>query len=162
MTEMLAIATVLVQHYESCELDPYPDATGIPTIGWGNTTYEDGSKVTLDDDTLTQKQADALFAFELTKFSNSVAPLVPNATPNELAAFVSLAYNIGTVAFSHSTALREYLRGNKDAAASGIEMWNKAGRQVLKGLRRRRRAERYVFQGMDPKIAIAQAEANFP
>ena len=156
------IASQLIEHYESCVLHPYEDARGIPTIGWGNTTYIDGTRVTMNDKTLVQSEADALFMFWLKDFTAKVSGHVPGAKVNELGAFVSLAYNIGITAFTGSTALRQWLRANKKAAGDGIEMWNKAGGQVLKGLQRRRRAERLVFDGGDPKMAIVQAEADFP
>ena len=62
-----------------------------------------------------------------------------------MAAFTSLAYNIGTTNFSKSSALRHFNAGNKMAAAEAIQLWNKAGGKVLNGLVRRREAERELF-----------------
>ena len=36
----------LIKHFEGLSLKPYLDVVNIPTIGWGNTFYEDGTKVT--------------------------------------------------------------------------------------------------------------------
>jgi lysozyme len=161
------IATQLIHYYEHCPKDsrgvyPYPDAKGIPTIGWGNTQYQDGTAVTLDDQPITQDEADALSLFYIQKFSAGVSAYANGTTPNQFGAFTSLAYNIGLGAFARSTALREYLQSNLPAAGDGIEMWDKAGGQVLKGLQRRRRAERMVFDGSDVQSACAAAEAAFP
>ena len=39
----------LIKQFEGLSLKPYLDAVNIPTIGFGNTYYEDGTKVTLKD-----------------------------------------------------------------------------------------------------------------
>jgi lysozyme len=162
MLDVLDIAIPLIQHYESCKLEPYADVDGVPTIGWGNTIYCDGSRVELDDQPLTQEEADKLFKFWLSNFADGVKGHAVGAAPNELAAFTSLAYNIGLGAFNKSTALREYLHGDKAKAAQAIELWNKANGTVLKGLQRRRRAESLVFRGYTVSLALAQAEKDFP
>jgi len=156
------IAPQLIRYYEQCRLEPYLDAKGVATIGWGNTVYIDNSRVAMDDQPLTQSEADKLFDFWLNSFSTKVAAHVVGAKPNELAAFISLAYNIGLANFLHSSALRVYLAGSKTGAANDIEMWNKAGNTVLKGLQRRRRAEKLVFLGATVSLATAQAEKDFP
>jgi lysozyme len=156
------IASQVIKHYESCELKPYQHTGDVPTIGWGNTIWQDGTKVSLDDDPITQGAADALFLFWLIDFTKKVSPHLPGAKPNELAAFVSLAYNIGVVAFTRSTALRRYLGGNKSLVGPAIELWDKSAGVVLKGLQRRRRAEHLVFNGTAPATAIAQAEEDYP
>jgi lysozyme len=58
---------------------------------------------------------------------------------------VSLAYNIGPGAFARSTALRRFNEGDIQGAADAMLMWNKAGGKVLRGLQRRRDAERRLF-----------------
>ncbi len=156
------LASQLIQHYESCRLAPYADPRGIPTIGWGNTRWQDERPVSLADAPIAQDAADTLFLFWLKRFSAEVAALAPAAAPNQLAAFTSLAYNIGTQDFSDSSALRRFLAGDSQAAGDGIEMWDRSGGQVLKGLQRRRRAERYVFDGQAVAGAVAQAEQDFP
>lgn len=161
-TDDLAISAPLIQHYEECILHPYPDANGIPTIGWGNTIYRNGDRVTLQDPPLAQADADELFEYWLSEFRNKVASHAIGANANQLAAFTSLAYNIGVGAFANSTALRAYLSGNTALAGNGIEMWDKSGGRVLLGLQRRRRAERLVFDGGAVVPSITQAEADFP
>ena len=168
----VAIASRIMHHYEGCEkrradgrIEPYRDAKGVATIGWGNTHWRDGSAVRLNDAPITQADADALYDHYLAVFSRDVCDLLPEGTaPHEAAAFIALSYNIGTSheGFAGSTALREFLQGKKDAAGDGIEMWNRSGGQVLKGLQRRRRAERLVFDGVAVDEALQQAEQAFP
>lgn len=62
--------------------------------------------------------------------------------PNQLAAAISLAYNIGTAGYCRSTADRRFDAGDWRGACDAMLMWNKAGGRVVNGLDRRRRAER--------------------
>ena len=62
--------------------------------------------------------------------------------PNQLSSAISLAYNIGTGGYCGSTVARRFNAGNWRGACDAFLMWNKAGGQVVRGLERRRRAER--------------------
>ena len=62
--------------------------------------------------------------------------------PNQLAAAISLAYNIGTAGYCRSTVDRRFDAGDWRGGCDAILMWNKANGQVVNGLDRRRRAER--------------------
>jgi lysozyme len=64
---------------------------------------------------------------------------------NQFDALVSLAYNIGTNAFKTSTLVKYLNALDYKAAADQFLVWNKAGGSVLKGLVRRREAERALF-----------------
>lgn len=142
----VAIATL--HHFESCELEAYRDAVGIPTIGWGNTYYLDGRKVRMGD-RLTQVQADVLFARILERdFAAPVRAMLGDrpTKPAQFGAMVCLAYNIGTKGFGQSTVLREHRAGNFDRAANAFALWNKAGGKVLNGLVRRRAAEAALYR----------------
>jgi lysozyme len=56
-----------------------------------------------------------------------------------------LTYNIGETAFKTSTLLAKLNKGDLNGAADQFAVWNKGGGQVLKGLVRRRAAERELF-----------------
>lgn len=151
----------LMHHYEECRLEAYPDpGTGAEpiTIGWGDTG---GWKL---GDRITQGRADALFAARLAReFEPGVLDaLQQNPTQAQFDAFVSLAYNIGVEAFRGSSALRKFNLGDEVGAQRAITLWNKSGGRVLKGLQRRREAERLLFNGVPAKDAIALALAKFP
>ena len=62
----------LIHSFETCVLKPYRCPAGIPTIGWGNTFYEDGTKVTMKDPPITQERADKLFEHILKDFEKYV------------------------------------------------------------------------------------------
>jgi lysozyme len=132
----------LVKSFEGCELQAYKDATGIPTIGYGHT----GTDVRLGQ-TITQAQADAYLAADLTSAASSVANMVRvQLTPNQFAALVSFAYNVGAGALMGSTLLRCVNAGNFTAAAAQFGVWIHAGAQTLPGLVRRRAAEAALFR----------------
>jgi lysozyme len=141
-----AIATL--HHFESCSLKAYRDAVGVPTIGWGNTYYLDGSCVQMGD-RITQAEADELFAAVVERdFAAPIRKALGNSktTPAQFGAMVCLAYNIGFTRFSRSTVFREHLAGNHNRAMAAFAMWNKAGGRVLPGLTRRRSAEAALYR----------------
>ena len=140
----------LIKEFEGFRSAPYKDAVGIPTIGYGNTYYLDGRKVSMSDKPLSKQEAhDLKLAITNRDFVPKVRKLLENSkvpvTQEMFDALVSLAYNIGTGAFERSSVLRHLVNGDKKAAADAILMWNKAGGKVLAGLTRRRQAERELF-----------------
>jgi len=137
-------ATALIQHFEGCRLNAYQDSVGVWTIGWGNTFYEDGSRVQAGD-SISQARADALFRLIVARFEAGVEKAAPVATAAQFGAMVSLAYNIGLLAFTGSTLLRMHNSGSYAGAAEQFPRWNKAGGRVLDGLTRRRKAERLLY-----------------
>ena len=82
----------------------------------------------------------------LERFAAQIRPLFKRApTENQFGAMVSHAYNIGVGAFSRSTCLRRFNDGDAEGAAEALTWFNKAGGRVLRGLTRRRDAERELF-----------------
>ena len=141
----------LIKKYEQFRNHPYIDAVGVPTIGWGNTFYEDGSKVTMRDEPVTVDRGNKLHENILKKFEAAVEKYVTaTLRQNQFDALVSLAYNIGSGNFKSSTLLK---RVNNDPNDSDIgkqfKRWNK-GRingylRELKGLTKRRNEEAYLY-----------------
>jgi lysozyme len=140
------LAVRLIQKFEGCKLTAYPDpgTGGEPyTIGWG-TTGPDVRPGTV----WTQKQADDRFNAHVQEFAAKVAKLVTvPLQPHQMAALISLAYNIGTGALGSSTLLRMVNTLNFDGAAQQFIRWNRAGGKVMAGLTRRRNAEAALFKG---------------
>ena len=173
MSETLSVpaaAVELLHHYESCarkradgRIAPYRDAVGIVTIGWGNTRFENGAAVKMTDGPISQKRADALFAYWLADFDRKVRAFLPvGCGEGPHAAFLSFAYNAGVTAAENSTAATRLRNGDLKGAGEALTWWNKAGGKVLKGLQRRREAERLVLLGATAESAIAAAEKAFP
>lgn len=149
----------LIHHFESCILQPYLCPAGVPTIGWGNTIYENGRKVTMRDAAISQERADALFAFILQLFENEVNSLLKVQLKQwQFDALVSFAYNVGSdidadnipEGLGDSTLLHlvnklpndpritvEFLKWNKT--------WSNGKRVVSNGLVRRRTIEAHYY-----------------
>ena len=143
--------------------------SGAPwTLGWG---FTEGVR---EGDRITLQQADARLAAELERISAAVRRACTQPpTPNQLAAMVVLAYNIGLGwsgkakpagakdAFRQSSVLRAHNRGDTASAARAFRLWNKANGEVSPGLEARRLAESQLYLTPEPgmhKSAIATAD----
>lgn len=131
----------LIKSFEGCSLTAYWDKYGqVWTIGYGHTGDVVAGQV------INQGQADRLLLEDLSSFEKCVNNAVNrDLTPNQFAACVSLAYNIGCGAFETSSVLRCINQGAFDAAAQAFSLWNQAGGVVLQGLVNRRAAEAKLF-----------------
>ncbi|KXZ65978.1 Lysozyme RrrD [Acinetobacter venetianus] len=135
----------LIVSFEDLKLDAYDDGVGVWTIGYGTTVYPNGLKVK-QGDTCTLGQAKEYFAHDLNRFEKAVNQSVKvSINQNQFDALVSLTYNIGEQAFKDSTLLAKLNKGDYIGAADQFPRWNKGGGQVMKGLVRRRAAERALF-----------------
>jgi lysozyme len=127
----------LIEEFEGCKLEPYADAVGVPTVGFGHT----GGDVSLGMDPISQEQADQLLAADLQRFEQAVTEMAPTTSQQQFDALVSFSYNLGEGALRGSSLLRFHNAGQYDDAANEFGKWNHAGGQVLAGLTRRRAAE---------------------
>jgi len=135
----------LISGFEDTRFKAYDDGVGVWTIGIGTTVYPNGVKVKKGD-TCTLDQAKTYFKHDLAKFEKTVnESVVVPLTQNQFDALVSLTYNIGSGAFKNSTLLKLLNKGEYQGAADQFLVWNKADRKVMKGLVRRREAERALF-----------------
>jgi lysozyme len=130
----------LISEFEGLRLKPYLCSAKVPTIGYGNTYYEDGTKVSMSNPAISEEKAILLLKIIVTNFEDGVNKYVKkDLTQNQFNSLVSLAYNIGVGNFSKSTLLKLVNINPNDAnIAKQFLRWNKAGGQVLKGLTNRR------------------------
>lgn len=136
----------LIKQFEGLKLTAYKCSAGKDTIGYGNTFYEDGSKVK-PGDKITKECAESLFDLIAAEFEAKVKLVIPcNLTDNQFSALVSFAYNVGLTNLQKST-LRSKVRANPNDPTIRDEFmkWNKAGGKVLNGLTRRRQAEADLY-----------------
>lgn len=112
---------------EGLRLKPYLDTKDIPTIAMGNTYYEDGRKVTMQDKALTIEEAGNLATVTADKFAFQVDSLLKSkVNQNQFNALVSLAYNIGITGFRNSTVLRKVnINPNDPTIKEAFLMWTK-------------------------------------
>ena len=137
----------LITEFEGLRLKPYLDSVGVPTIGYGSTYYEDGTKVKMTDKPITKKRAFQLFQKVADDFAFKVnKKLFRRVNQNQFNALVSLAYNIGMGNFTESTLLDKVNKNPLDRDIyNQFLRWNKGGGRVIYGLtvRRKREAELY-------------------
>ena len=135
----------LICSFEGKRLTAYDDGVGVWTIGFGTTVYPNGIKV-MKGDTCTEAQAKAYMAHDLKKFETAVnnAVTVP-LSQNQFDALVSLAYNIGTNAFSKSTLVKKLNANDNRAAADQFDVWVNADGKRMQGLVNRRTVEKALF-----------------
>jgi lysozyme len=146
----------LIKKFESCRLEAYKDIAGTWTIGYGNISYENGTRVK-QGDKIAQWRAEELFKRVVQRFVNDVNYLTKGTqlTQNQFDALVSFAYNLGsdidldTIAegLGDSTLLKMVLKNpeNPDIPKEFLK-WNKAGGKVSAGLNRRRKSEAHLYE----------------
>lgn len=147
ITKISSKGIELIKSFEGLRLKPYLCSAKVPTIGYGNTFYENGKKVTLKDPEITESRATELLAWSLTKFEQYVDSYCrDDINQNQFDALVSFCYNLGPANLKSSTLLKKV---NTDPNDPSIEKeflkWNKAGGRALAGLTRRRQAELALY-----------------
>jgi lysozyme len=129
------------------KLKPYLCPASIPTIGFGNTYYPDGTKVKLTDPAITQEKAEELLKFLLVTYEKAVDSFCrDDISQGNFDALTSFAYNLGNGNLQKSTLIKKVNANPKDVTiADEFLKWNKAKGAVLKGLTRRRQAEANLY-----------------
>lgn len=145
----------LIKFFEGCRLSAYLDPVGVLTIGYGDTENVRPGMV------ITQQEADARLRNRVVRdFEPAVhAAIGVPIRQHEFDAMVSLAYNIGAYAFATSTLAKKFNAGDIVGTSLQFLRWDKAGGVSLLGLRRRRAAEKALFDGrsLDEALQIGQA-----
>ena len=133
----------LIKKYEGCKLNAYRCPANVPTIGYGNTYYEDGSKVKMGDK-ITIERANQLLLNLLPKYEQTVVThLKVELTQNQFDALVCFCWNCG-----FSDTLFKMI--NEKQSPQVIYNWWIAhyitgGCGILKGLIDRRKDEATLF-----------------
>ena len=128
----------LIKSFEGCRLKAYKCPAGVWTIGYGHTA---GVK---EGDTITQAQSDEYLRNDLAKYEKAVMNYdgIYCFNQNQFDALVSFTYNCG------ARNLKNLTQSGKRTIAQISEkilLYNKAGGVVLRGLQRRRSAEKELF-----------------
>ena len=139
-------ALPIIKKFEGLRLTSYLCPSGLATIGYGATFYENGSRVQLGEK-ITIDRADSLLLMQIKLFENEVKRTVESAlNDNQLGALVSFCFNIGGGAFSRSTLARKANANPNDPTIRAEFMrWTRGGGKVLPGLVKRREAEANLY-----------------
>lgn len=128
----------LIQEFEGLRLTAYRCPAGVYTIGYGHTRgVKRGMKI-------TEEEASAFLTADLRNSEKAVERYdsIYHWNQNEFDALVSFTFNCG------AANLRSLLRNgrrNRSQIAETLPLYRKAGGKVLKGLERRRAAEKALF-----------------
>jgi lysozyme len=144
-----------LQQREGLSLVPYLDSKKVATIGYGNTFYPNGIRVTMKDKPISKEYAVQLFKIIVARFESDVNQLVTSQiSQNQFNALVSFAYNVGSdidvdkivEGLGDSTLLKK-VNANPNDKTIGNEFakWNKSGGKVINGLISRRQLETELY-----------------
>ena len=146
---------LLIAEFEGLSLRPYLCPAKKATIGYGNTYYKDGKKVTMLDKNITKEEALDLLKVIVDSFAKEVSKLVTSPlNQNQFNALVSFAYNVGSdidqdnipEGLGDSTLLKKVnVNPNDVSIINEFLKWNKAGGVVVQGLVNRRKKETLVY-----------------
>lgn len=136
-----AIASDFVKQFEGRELKAYRCSAGKWTIGYGHT------KGVQEGDEISPAEAEQLLVEDLTAIADDLNRLVNvPVSDGQYIALLSLAFNVGSSAVKKSTLLFHLNHKRYDEAAAEFDKWVYAGGNVSEGLKRRRAAERELFE----------------
>ena len=137
----------LIAKFEGFRSEPYLDAVGVPTIGFGNTFYPDGKKVKMGDPGITEDEAIVLLKTVVAQFEEQVDKAVlRELNQNQFDALVSFTYNLGIGNLKSSTLLQKVNKNPCDPSiADEFNKWVYAGGKVLNGLVTRRKEEAKLY-----------------
>jgi lysozyme len=132
----------LIKEFEGCRLTAYKPFSyeRYWTIGWGHC----GADVA-QGQTITQAKADALLVDDLKRYERYVrdkgyCPITAQLTQNQFDALVSFTYNCG------GGCLKTLCKDRTAAQIAGkLPLYNRSGGKAVKGLTRRRMAEKEMF-----------------
>lgn len=135
----------LLRQFESCQTQAYRDCAGVWTIGYGWTQPVDGVSIH-PGMVISKAQAEDLLQQGIIFYERAVESLVtvPLSQP-QFDALVDFVWSNGVMALTNSTLLRKLNAEDVQGAADEFLRWNRAGGKVLRGLTRRRQAEREKF-----------------
>jgi len=132
----------LIKSFEGLRLKAYLDSAGVWTIGYGHTRNVHPGQV------INEAEALGLLRADLQRFEDCVSEMVTHElTQGQYDALVSFAFNVGCGALKKSTLLRKLNAGDTAGAAQEFGRWVHAGGKRLRGLERRREAEKSLFGG---------------
>lgn len=137
----------LITKHEGFSSKPYLCPAKVPTIGYGNTYYHDGKRVTLLDNPITKEQAFEMFKEIADRFAKAVSQSVTaDINQNQFNALVSFAYNVGVANLKKSTLLKLVnANPNNPQIKNEFLKWTKANGVLLNGLLKRRNDESSVY-----------------
>lgn len=137
----------LIKRYEGFKLKAYLCPANIPTIGYGSTYYEDGTKVKLTDSPISETRATTLLMALLVSYEKAVDSFCrDDISQHQFDSLCCFAYNVGVNALKKSTLLKKVNANPNDPSIKNEFLkWDKANGKALKGLTKRRLEEANLY-----------------
>jgi lysozyme len=148
----------MIKHDEGVVMRPYQCPALLWTVGVGHVIDPTHARVKLEDRkalpipagwdrTLSMDEVNDILKKDLNRFEAGVMRLCPKTTKqSHFDALVSFSFNVGLGNLQNSTLRMKHNREEFEAAAEEFLKWNKAGGKVLKGLDKRRRGEKALYE----------------
>jgi lysozyme len=151
----------IIVEFEGEILKVYNDGFGYPTAGVGHLLTPAEKRSIPIGTKITREQSRAWLAQDLKEAEDAVnSSIKVPITQNQFDAMVSLAFNIGVAGYKRSSVVRNLNNRKFAAAADSILAWNKVKGKEVRGLTRRRKAERELF--LTPDSTATSAISNPP
>ncbi len=148
----------MIKHDEGVKTRPYQCPALLWTVGVGHVIDPNHAKVPFAqrkelpipdgwDRTLSMDEVNAILKQDLARFEAGVMRLCPKGkSQGQFDALVSFSFNVGLGNLQNSTLRMKHNREDYEGAAQEFLKWNKAGGKVLKGLDKRRRGEKALYE----------------
>jgi lysozyme len=137
----LLLAAGLIQPWEGYEPQPYRDAVGVLTVCYGHTGGVQAKAY-------TPAECDALLKSDMGAAWSAVERCIHVPMRDyQAAALVSATFNIGPSVVCGSTLQRKANAGDWQGACAQLDRWVYAKGKKLRGLVKRRAAERQLCEG---------------
>lgn len=131
----------LIKSFEGFSPTVYLCSAGVPTIGYGH-AIKRGEQFT----SISQEDAENILAKDVEVAEKGVLRLISvPLSDGQFDALVSFSFNLGTGALQRSTLRQKVNREEYTDASDEFLKWVRAGGRIVKGLVRRREAERRMF-----------------
>lgn len=124
----------LIKEFEGCRLESYTCPSGVWTIGYGHTIgVKKGMKI-------TKAEANAFLLSDILVYESYVNTYASWANQSQFDALVSFTFNCGP------GNLKTLVKGRSpEQVGNALLLYDKSNGKVLKGLQRRREAERNLY-----------------
>jgi lysozyme len=140
---VLALAAPLIAKWEGVRYAPYRDAVGVLTVCYGHT----GADI-VPGKGYTDAECKALLDADMAESRRDGRRCIPVPMLRHVeAALVSATFNLGPQVVCGSTVQRKALANDWPGACAALDLYNKAGGRVMRGLVLRRADERKLCEG---------------
>lgn len=139
----IQIALPIIKRWEGFMPEPYLCPSGIPTIGYGSTRYENGDRVAMEDCKIDRKRGEEILLNHIKEVTEQIGYVCfAKLKPHQIAALISFTYNLGIGNLMRSTLVDKINRmPENQTIPDEFRRWNKSKGRVLAGLTARREEE---------------------